>query len=339
MSTDALSESPVEDLRPQHPTTSPSKRKWRHMGAELALPAVLIISFIAFSLARPETFPTVGNVRGILLTQSVLAILALGAMFPLIVGDFDLSIAGNLGLGTVLVTGLSSRNDVPLWMATLIALIACGLVGLVNGLLVYRLNLNAFISTLAMGLILAGATDWYTGSQVIYENIPKALPDFGKGQLWGIPYPVILVGLLTIAIWFVLEQTPVGRYLYAVGGSKEAARLAGINVTRLGIGAFITCGVLAGCAGVLEAAVIGTGNSSIGSWFLLPAFAACFLGATTIRVGSFNAFGTIIAVITIAVGVAGLNLVGIPFYIEPIFNGAILIIAVLATRFLRREAV
>jgi ribose transport system permease protein len=174
---------------------------------------------------------------------------------------------------------------------------------------------------------------------VIYTKIPQSLPNFGKNKLLGIPYPVLTVIVIALIAWYLLEHTPLGRYFYALGGSKDASRLSGLNVSRLGIIAFMFSGFLAGAAGVLESAVIGTGNPSVGNSFLLPAFAAVFLGATTIKVGSFNTFGTVIAVVTIAVGVAGLELVGVPFYIEPIFNGGMLILAVLATRFLRREAV
>jgi ribose transport system permease protein len=259
-------------------------------------------------------------------------------MFPLIVGDFDLSVAGNLGLGAILVTGLPSKNGIGLIPAMIFALLACTAVGLINGVLVHILRLNAFIATLATGLILGGLTDWYTQSQIIFENIPIALPDFGKDRLFGVPYPVLVVIAIAALAWYLLEQTPIGRYFYAVGGSREASRLSGLKVTKLGIGAFMISGFLAGVAGVLESAVVGTGNPAVGSSFLLPAFAAVFLGATAIRVGNFNVIGTLVAVLTIAVGVAGLQLIGLPFYIEPIFNGAMLIFAVLATKFLRRSA-
>lgn len=305
--------------------------------AELALPIILILLIVLFSVLQPTIFPTLSNIRGILLTQSVLAILALGAMFPLIVGEFDLSIGGNLGLGAVLVTGLPSLQGLDLVTSIVIALFACTAVGLVNGIMVYLLKMNAFIATLASGLILGGLTDWYTKSQIISSDIPKALPDFGKARFFEVPFPVLLVVVIALIAWYVLEYTPFGRRLYAIGGSREASRLSGVHVTKLGIGAFMISGLLAGVAGVLESAVIGTGNPSVGASFLLPAFAAVFLGAAAIKIGRFNTLGTVIAVLTIAVGVAGLQLLGFPFYIEPIFNGGILIIAVLSIGALRKK--
>jgi ribose transport system permease protein len=199
-------------------------------------------------------------------------------------------------------------------------------------------KVNAFIATLAVGLILDGGAVWYTRQQVIFQGVPQGLLKFGENRIAGIPYPVVLVGVLAIVIWYFLEHTPTGRYLHAVGSNREAARLSGVAVKRFGILGFMAAGFLVGVAAITEAAVIGSGNPTIGDPFLLPTFAAVFLGATAIRVGSFNVAGTLVAVATIAIGIAGLELVGVPSYIEPIFNGAILIVAVIATRFLRSES-
>ena len=140
------------------PAATRAKLPARLRLAEFALPTLLLILLIIFSIARPSTFPTVANLRGILLTQSVLAILAIGAMFPLIVGDFDLSIAGNLSLGAVVVTILPSEHGWGLTVSIASALVVCTVVGFINGVLVHRLELNAFIVTLATGLVLGGIT-------------------------------------------------------------------------------------------------------------------------------------------------------------------------------------
>ncbi len=303
----------------------------------IGLPSILVLSFLLFSLLKPEIFPTWGNVKAILLTQSVLMILALGALLPLVVGEFDLSIGGNLSLSLILVTGLCSKQGMGLAPAIVIALAGSTFVGLINGVLVNWVRINAFIATLAMGLILQGAVVWYTNSQVIFENIPKALPNFGKSTLLGLPLPVVVVIVVMIVVGYVLTQTPLGRRFYAVGGSRDAARLAGIDVRRTSALAFIMGGFICGIAGVTEAAVIGTGNPTVGQPFLLPAFAACFLGATMNRFARFNVIGTILAVLTIAVGVAGLELNGVPYYIEPIFNGVVLLIAVTLSLRLRAD--
>jgi ribose transport system permease protein len=164
------------------------------------------------------------------------------------------------------------------------------------------------------------------------------LLDIGKAHVLGIPLPIIYLLVVAVAAWFVLEQTPIGRRLTAVGGSKEASWLSGLKVERFTFAAFVAAGVLAGVAGVLEAALLGTGQPSEGPDFLLPAFSTVFLGATTIRLGVFNVPGTIIALFTIAAATTGLQLMGAPFYITPIFQGVALLIAVICVRLLRKEA-
>jgi ribose transport system permease protein len=302
-----------------------------------ALPALLVVLFIAFSALEPSKFASVSNLRGIALTQSVLAILALGEMLPLVSGEFDLSIGGNMTIGVVLVTGLSAMQGLPLWASIVLTLTACTLVGAVNGWLVNVVRVNAFIATLAMGLILDGAAVWYTKQQVIFQGIPQGLLKFGADRIAGIPDPVVLVAVLAMLLWYFAEHTPAGRYLHAVGSNREAARLSGVDVTRYGFLAFTGAGLIVGAAAITEAAIIGSGNPTIGDPFLLPTFAAAFLGATAVRVGSFNVIGTLVAVATIAIGIAGLELMGVPSYVEPIFNGVVLIIAIIATRFLRSE--
>jgi ribose transport system permease protein len=304
-----------------------------------ALPALLILTVIIFSLLKPDTFATVSNFTTIGQQQSVLAIVALAALLPLIIGAFDVSVGANLGLGAILATGLAAKQGLPAGAAVAAAIAICSMVGFVNGLLVARIQINPFIATLGMSTILTGATLWYANGSVIFEGVPASLVSAGQNQIQGIPLPVLyLVGVVAV-VWYVTEYTPLGRYLFAVGGSFEAARLSGLNVRGLTVLTFTLSGMLAGIAGVVQAAQLGSGNPTIGPSFLLPAFAAAFLGATTLKVGSFNAPGTIIAVFFLAIGVNGLELNGVPAYIEPIFNGVALIAGVSFVRLLRREAV
>jgi ribose transport system permease protein len=300
-----------------------------------ALPALLVGFLVAFSIAEPSTFLTVANFRTLGSSQAVLAVLALAALLPLIVGQFDLSVGANLGLGVIVTTGLTGNVGLPVPVAILLALVTCSFVGVVNGVLVARFEINAFVATLATATILGGLVDWVTGGTAIVQNIPASLLTLGQANVLGIPITVIYMLVAAAAVFYVLRFTPAGRYLYAIGGSREAARLAGIDVARLTLAAFIAAGFIAGVAGVMEAAVLGSGSPTVGPEFLLPAFAACFLGATSIRPGTFNVPGTVIAVYTIAVGTTGLELAGVPTYIEPIFSGVVLILAALSTRYIR----
>nr|WP_189179535.1 ABC transporter permease [Microbispora rosea] len=306
--------------------------------ARVALPLLLLVLLVVFSLLRPATFFTLDNLGTVLTLQAVLGVLALGLLLPLIVGELDLSVAANLGLGVILVTGLTSQQRLPLVAAVVVAAVVCTLVGVVNGLLVTKVGINSFIVTIGMSTVIGGLISAYTQGNVFYDGIPPALVTIGQGRLLGVPLPVVYAVVLALAVWYVLSHTPVGRYLYAIGGSREAARLSGVPVRGLTLAAFAGAGLLAGVAGIVQAGILGSGNPTVGPPLLLPAYAAAFLGATAIQPGVFNVWGTIIAVVTIQVGTTGLALVGAPFWIEPVFTGLALIVAVATARYLRGEA-
>jgi ribose transport system permease protein len=309
----------------------------RTLLARFALPIIFVSIIVFFSVARPDTFATAANWKSIGETQAVQGILAIALIVPLVVGEFDLSVGANLGLAGILVTGLPSKSGVALVPAILIAIAASGIVGVINGVIVGRLGVSSIVATLGTGSVVTGAVAWYSKGYTIFQGIPPGLLDIGKKHVLGIPLPIIYLLVVAVVAWFVLEQTPVGRRLTAVGGSKEASRLSGLKVEQLTFAAFVAAGVLAGVAGVLESALLGTGQPSEGPDLLLPAFSTVFLGATTIRLGVFNVPGTIIALFTIAAATTGLQLMGAPFYITPIFQGVALLIAVICVRLLRKE--
>ena len=317
-----------------------AKRKGTSFGVQIAkfgLPAILVLEIIVFSVLKPTLFFTTGTLNTILINQSVAGILAIAVLVPLIIGEFDLSVGANLGLGAILVVGLSAFYGLPFWASILVSIVACSIIGLINGLLITRLGVNSFVTTLGIQTALTGCVLWFTGGNVIYENVPPELVAIGSGSVFGIPIPVLVMVVIAIVMYYMLNQTPVGRYLYALGGSKEASRLSGLNVRGLTLFAFVLAGLLAGIAGVVLSAKLGSGNPTVGASFLLPGFAAVFLGATAFRPGTFNVLGTIFAVFVIATGIYGLNLLGVPFFVEPIFTGLVLVAAVAATRYLRKE--
>lgn len=319
---------------------SPAGKKKTPVGitiAKFGLPVILVLEIIIFGVLRPDTFLTMDTLSTIAINQSVAGILAISVVLPLVIGEFDLSVGANLGLGAIMVVGLTAFNGVPVPLAIIISVACSALVGLINGLLVAKVGVNAFVTTLGVQSVLTGAVLWYTNGNVIYQGVPKELVNIGKDSFVGIPLPVIFLIIIVLLMWYLLDQTPFGRYLYAVGGSKEAARLSGLNVGRLTILAFVIAGALAGFAGVILSAKLGSGNPTVGGSFLLPGFAAAFLGATAFRPGTFNVLGTIFAVFVIAVGIYGLNLLGLPFFVEYVFTGVVLVIAVAATRYLRKE--
>jgi ribose transport system permease protein len=310
--------------------------KLRHRAASMALPAVFLAIIVYFSIMRPETFATWSNARTIMLTQSVPAIFAIALLFPLVVGQFDLSVGANLGFGLIIVTGMPHTFGWPLVPSIVLALLATTAIGLVNGLLVAYLDLNALVVTLAMASLLTGAVLYLTKGAVFYSGIPESLGWF-SGSINTVPKPMILLVIVALIAWFFLEHTPTGRYLYATGGSRNAALLAGVPVKHLTVMSFVTCGLLAGVAGVIQASILGAGNPTVGPAFLLPGFTAVFLGATAIKPGVFNVPGTVLGVFTVSTGIVGLNLMGVPFFIEPIFAGGALLVAIISARFLRLD--
>lgn len=289
---------------------------------------VLVALIVFFSILLPATFPTYENLTTILTTQDVLAILAIGLLVPLAAGEFDLSIGfvlGFTGMEVAVLTGVLHWHPVP---AIALTLATAVLIGLINGLLVVRVGINAFIATLGVGTVLSGLTIWMSNGTVVYQGIPDLLLAIGRTQLLLLPLPVFYMIIVIIVFSYIMGHTPFGRYIYAVGGGREVARLAGINTDLLTVLAFTLSGFMAGIAGVLETATVGAAHPDVGPQFLLPAFAAAFLGATTIQPGRFNVLGTVVALFLLAVGIAGFQQLGAPFWVSPVFNGTALLIAV-----------
>jgi len=299
------------------------------------LPALLLTFVIVFSIMAPTTFATWTNARTVLSTQSVLAVLALAALLTLVIGEFDLSLGAQLGLSSILVPGLSANHTLSIPAAIAVAIATTSAVGFLNGILVTKLKVSSFIATIGTAALIGAFVLAYSGGSVIFEGVPQELLQISLTAPLGIPVPIIYVAVVGLITWTLLERTPFGRYMFAVGGSRDAARLSGINTDLVTLLAFTAAGALTGVAGVIEAGQLGSGNPSVGPSFLLPAFAAAFLGATSFRVGQFNVLGTLTAVVTIATGVAGLNILGLPDWAEPAFNGVALLVAVTLTRYLR----
>jgi ribose transport system permease protein len=292
---------------------------------------------LIFSLWVPNLFLTTTNAKILAGSEAITAIVAMGLIVPVACGAFDLSIAGTLGVAVCIVSWTQANGHG--YAIGIVAALAMGLaVGLVNAFLVVRLRVDSFIGTLGMSSVLAAGAYWVTGGTQIASGISPTFTKLGQKQLFGLPLPVYYMVALGIVLWWLLEYTPVGRYLYAVGGNPQAARLAGVRVGRITTGAFALSGLVAAFAGVVLAAKLGSASPDVGTPYLLPAFSAVFLGATQIRPGRVNVLGTLIAIFLLATGVKGLQLVGVPDYVDDLFNGAALIIAVaLAARTVRRK--
>lgn len=288
---------------------------------------LLGLLIVVFSLLLPDTFSTAFNVRAILNDKAIVALLALGLTVPLAANHFDLSFGWSLGLAHILAIGLQTRAGLPWWLAVPLTLAMGALVGLANGILVTRAQINSFIATLGSGTILFGISNWYTRGQQVLGPLPAEFTGI-TGTLGFVPLAAVYVMVVAIVLWLVLEYLPIGRRLYVIGASPRAAELTGIATRRYVTGAFVVSGTLAALAGVLLAARLRVGQASVGPDYLLPAFAGAMLGATSVRPGRVNVWGTVLAVLVLAVAVAGLQQLGAQFYVEPLFNGSILLLAV-----------
>lgn len=309
------------------------------------LAILLVLLIVVFSMLKPDTFPTEFNFRSIVSNKSIQALIALAILVPMVANHFDLSTGFLLGISQVLAIGLQSQDGQGMhWlMACFLVLLLGAFVGLINGLLVSRVKMDSFIATLGTGTILWGLNSWYTGGQQVLASLPREFTNISmtiKVVGFGIPAPAIYVIVISIVLWFVLEYTPLGRQLYVLGANPRAAELNGISENSRVTLAFVVSGLLASFAGIVLQSQLQVGQSSVGQEFLLPGFTAALLGATSVRPGRVNVWGTILAVAVLAVTVAGLNQLGAPFFVEPLFNGTMLILAVgLAVTSARRRTV
>jgi ribose transport system permease protein len=303
-----------------------------------ALLAVWAATVLAFSIAKPDTFPTTDNFFiNIFGTQAVQVVLALALILPLVSGDYDISIAANLTLAAMVVAVLNVDNGMPVGLAILIALAIGAFIGFVNGGLIVLLGIDSFIATLGTSTFIAGVVLWVSDSRTV-GGISSSLVDAViLTRPLGIPMAFWYALVLAIVMWYVLEYTPLGRRLLFCGRGRSVARLSGLRVGRLRWGAMVASGVIAAGAGVMYAGTTGSADPASGLNFLLPAFSAAFLGATTIQPGRFNPFGALVAVYFLATGITGLQQLGVDTFIQQLFYGGALVLAVALSQLTRKR--
>jgi len=300
---------------------------------------LLILTFIFFSVwpETSNTFPTAANLRTLISSNAVIAIVALGALVPLVCYEFDLAIGAAAGLSSVFVaTALAHGTSIPLGIGLGIGL---GIVvGAINALLITRVGVNAVITTLGMSIIIDGVINEKTHGLAVTGDIPLGFSEFGSSNWLGVPKIAYILVAVAMAVYYLLNNTPYGRYLYAFGSNRNAARLVGVR-TKLTLGlTFMISGALSGAAGVLQVARAGSADPKVGDTFTLPALAAAFLSTAAMRPGRYNVTGTLVAIFFLGVLNSGLNLAGSPEYINNYVNGAALIVGVgLAVRLGRRQ--
>jgi ribose transport system permease protein len=281
-----------------------------------------------FSILLPDSFPTILNVRSILSDKAIIALLALAAMIPMVAGRIDLTVGYGIVLWHILAISLQTKLGLP-WPLAVAVVLGLGVItGALNGILVEVARIDSFIATLGTGTVLYALALWHTGGHQMVGVLPNAFYAINGTFVLGLPITAYYVVAITLALWVVLDYTPTGRYLYAIGANQSAAELNGIPTRKFVIGAFVSSGFLTALAGVILASKLRIGQASVGLEFLLPALVGAFLGSTTIKPGRVNVWGTIVGVMILAVGISGIQQFGGSFWVEPLFNGTTLLIAI-----------
>ena len=302
---------------------------WRIVGRYGAL-IVLAALVVAVTVLEPSTFATKSNAINIFNQSALAALIAMGLTFPLVAGEFDLSIGYTGSFCGVVAASLMARSGVPIPLAFAVALAIGAGVGLVNGLIVTRLGVNALVATLGVGTMVIGFNFAVAGGLPVTLQGDQAVSfvNLTLGEFLGLPYPIYIMAAVAAVLWILLNRTVVGQEIQAVGGNRIAAELSGIRVDRIRVMVFVIAGVCAAVAGVLLASRTGSATASGSDGYLLSSFSAAFFGSAVMRDGQFHIVGTLVGVITVAVGFDAIALIGLSTYWQYLFQGGLLILGV-----------
>lgn len=295
---------------------------------------IFVFLFVLFSLWVPNTFLTSGVWHSLFDQSALTALVAIAVTIPLSAGVFDLAVGTEVGMAAILAAWLLEKQHLGVVPTLALTLAAGCMIGAASGALVVRAKIDSFIATLGMSSVLLALIAWVSGGQQIL-NLPASFQSLATGTLLGFTYPVWIMLAVALVVWYVMGRTPTGRRLYATGGNPNAARLAGVATGRVIVLSLVSCGAIAALSGLLTSAQLAVGDPTVGPGYLLPAYAAAFLGSTQFHGGRYNVWGAVVAVFVLAVGVKGLQLAGAPVWIPDLFNGVALLIAVGMSKYQR----
>jgi ribose transport system permease protein len=308
---------------------SATAKKSTDIAERLGLLFLFAVMIAIFAIAQPGTFATAANARSIGVTESVIAVLALALLPPLIANRFDVSVGANMTISAIACAAVIGYHGWALVPAIGIAVAMGTFIGTLNGVMVAYFGVNSIIGTLGVSTIIGGLVTAYTKGVPVSQNLPPALTNLSTETILGIPDLFLIMVVIAIVVWFVLTQTPFGRYLEAVGANMSAARLTGLPVARIVFLSFVMAGVISGVAGVLLIATEASASPDTADiTTIVPALAAAFLGWTTWRPGRYNVVGTVIALFFLGTLTSGLALIGAQSWVTDAVNGAVVIVAV-----------
>jgi len=319
---------PVTGSAPSTPSAGRALPGAAWLASRVAVIGVWLLLAVLFGVLKPDTFLTSGSFKTIFGSQESLVFMTAALLCTIVVGEFvDMSVASNFGLAATLVTVLNVNHGWNVWLASLAAIVLSAVVGAVNGWLVVKAGVNTIVVTLGMGTVLLGIGLWLTDLMPV-SGLPSSFQNVSFSHLFGLPVSFYYGIVLMLLFAYLLHFTPLGRNMRFVGENREVSRLAGVRVTRIRIGAFVFAGLIAGIGGVLSAAQTGGFDPNTSQAYLLPIFAATFLGTAVFQPGRFNPLGTWVAVYFLATGVLGLQLLGAAAWVSDVFYGGVLVVAV-----------
>lgn len=343
----------ADDATPTHrvedgPSTGASRRPtpsaeavtkvapaWLRVGmARYALILVWALMAAYYWIREPSLFATHATFSSIFGSQQVQVFLAMSVLVTSVAGEIDLSVASVMGITATAIPVLATQHGVPLVWACVIGIAVAALAGLVNAFFVVVMNVSSFVVTLGMGTLLIGVAQAISHTQVVSVQ-SAGLAKLSVQPVFGMPVSFYYGIALALLIAYVIAWTPVGRAIVFVGANREVARLAGIRVNRIRFASYVVGSILAGLAGLILVATVGGFDSSTSMTFLLPALAAVFLGTAVIQPGTFNALGTMVAIYFLETGIFGLQLLGYSGWIQNVFYGAGLVVAVALAKVIR----
>jgi ribose transport system permease protein len=290
----------------------------------------LLFLIVVVSFLNPNFF-TVDNILNILRQTSVNAIIAVGMTLVILTAGIDLSVGSVLALCGAFAASLIAM-EVPVLIAVPTALLAGAALGAISGVIIAKGKVQAFIATLVTMTLLRGVTMVYTDGRPIstgFTDTADAFAWFGTGYALGIPVPVWLMVIVFASVWYVLNHTRFGRYVYALGGNESATRLSGINVDRVKIGVYAICGLLAALAGIIVTSRLSSAQPTAGMGYELDAIAAVVLGGTSLMGGKGRIMGTLIGALIIGFLNNALNLLDVSSYYQMIAKAVVILLAVL----------
>jgi ribose transport system permease protein len=322
---------PEADSADQPEAQAPARGRFNGFGYRYGIIFVWAVIFILFSILLPESFLTTNNLAAMLSSQASLILLSLSVLPVLAAGEIDLSIAGVMTIAATTVGQLNGVWKIDIFVSILVALAISVLIGLINGLLTIKVGVASIIVTLGMSTLLVGLSVWLSNTLTI-TGVSSELGKFVNTKVLGVNLAFWISIAIGIVLWYIYRHTALGRHIVFIGKNAEVARLSGLPVAKLKLGAFIVTSFLAGLSGVMVVAIAGGLQPTSLQTLLLPAFAGAFLGSAIIDPGSNNPLGTIIAVLFLATGINGLVLLGADSWVNNVFYGAAVILAVTFSR-------